>query len=154
MSSHRAAFEYFKALRAADTVIGLNAPGTLTYLYGGFVRRGDPQRTFQVPWVEFEIAGEREQDSMGDLGDRVDLIVRTHLFTNRDTMYTSLAGNQNSVAARMRAVFHGVTPTHDVLLGWVPNKIYRVSGQQAPDNGAVAHYIETYLMRMSEQTIS
>lgn len=147
MSSHQAAYALFSGLFSNDSgATGLNNASSVSNLFGGFVRRGSKNETLQLPRIEFEIASEREQDAMST--DRLDLVIRLHLFTDKNLAFGSEAGNQNSIATRMRAVFHMVTPG-SAQQGWNANQIYRVSGQQVPDDGTRAHYVETYLLRLS-----
>lgn len=147
MSSHQAGFEALAGLVSADTgATGLTNSSSISHLFGGFFRRGDPRRTSQPPWLEYEVAGEREQDAMGR--QRMDLVIRIHHFTKRDTVFSALQGNQNSLVTRTRAVFHNVTPG-GTQQGWTCNKLYRTGGQQVPDDGNFAHYVDTYLMRLN-----
>lgn len=147
MSTHQAAYDALAALVTADTgATGLNNSASLSHLFGGFTRVGDPERARLLPFIEFEVAGEREQDAMNT--NRADLVVRLHLFTDRNVMYrTTLPGNQNTIVTRMRAVFHGATPSASG--GWNFNKIYRTSAVQAPSTEVEGHWVETYLMRLS-----
>lgn len=147
MSTHQAAYDALAALVTADTgATGLNNTASLNHLWGGFTRVGDPERVRVLPFIEFEVAGEREQDAMST--NRADMVVRLHLFTDRNVMYrTTLQGNQNTLVTRMRAVFHGVTPSTSG--GWNFNKIYRTSAVQAASSETEGHWVETYLLRLS-----
>jgi hypothetical protein len=151
MSTHQAAFKALEARFTADNgADGFNNAASQNHLFGGFVRRGNPQRTFQTPWIEVEIAGEREQDSMG--GRRSDLVIRFHVFTKRDRVFSTDAGNQDDIVAHLAFLMHGATMAADATLDWYFNKMYRTSGVQAPDDGNYAHFVETYLLRLSVYT--
>lgn len=148
MSTHKAAFDICNALIAADTGAGglLDAAQGDAYLRGGFAMVGDPQRTNSPPYLDFEIASEREVDAMPN--QRVDLIVRFHLFTDRNTAFiSSNPGNQHTVVARLRTVFHRVAAGS--AGGWTGNLFYRIGGQQAPASDTKCHYVETYHLRLS-----
>jgi hypothetical protein len=149
VSSHRAAFDICNTLIAADTgAAGLNNVASVNHLFGGFARVGDPQRTNALPYIDMEIASEREVDAF--IGQRVDMVIRFHVYTDRNTVYQSTAGGQDAVVRQLRIVFHKITgATSD---SWVPNMFNRISGQQAPASDTTAHYVETYQLRMNRTT--
>lgn len=157
MDSHNAAFTYLENLYDADTsASGLKNSASAANLSGGFVRRGARHETLQTPYVEVEIAGEREQDRMQQSPNQrtTELVVRLHLFTDKNLVFGSAAGNQNTVVLRMNTVFHNIQPTTDNSTDWECNRIYRVSGQQLQGDMAKAHYVETYLVRLSAAVVA
>lgn len=148
MSTHRAAFDIVNALIVADIGAGgLSIAASDAFLRGGFSRVGDPQRTFAKPYIDMEIATEREVDAMPN--NRVDMVLRFHVYTDVNTAYrtTDVPGSQDAVVARLRAVLHGATGATSG--GWIPGVLGRVGGQQAPATDTDAHYVETYQLRLS-----
>ena len=147
MSTHKAAFDICNALIAADNgATGLNNTASDAHLRGGFAMVGDPQRTNSCPYIDFEIASDREVDAMPN--PRVDMIVRFHVFTDRNTAFIdTVPGNQHTVVARLRTVFHRVAAGS--AGGWTGNTFYRIGGQQAPTSDTKCHYVETYHLRLS-----
>lgn len=137
MSSQQALFDGAKSLFDADT--GVGGLGNVTgsqYVIGGFFRRGDPQRTSNIPSIEFAVAAEVERDSMPT--GRVEAVVEFHVYTKRDLTFTQ----QNAIATRMRTVFHGAVPADQN--GWKFSPLHRLRGVQAPAGDNLGHYVEQY----------
>lgn len=152
MSQHKAAFDICAAMITADTGAGgLNNTASDAHLRGGFARVGDPQRTQGLPYIDFEVAGDRESDAFGR--NRVDMVVRFHVWTDRNTAFLSYAGNiqpgnQDTVVAALQTLFHRVTPGAGAG-NWNPGMIVRIGGTQAPETDTKLHYVETYSLRLN-----
>ena len=109
-------------------------------------RVGDPERTSTVPRIEWEGAASSERETMGHA--RVEMIVRLHHYTNRET--PDGFGSQNAVAIRSRQVFHRAALT--TTGGWTFAVLHRLRGFQAPSADTEQHYIVEYSVIMTAAT--
>lgn len=140
MSSTRAIFSGINGAVAADTGAGglLDSSKGSAYLFGGIFRWGDPERKESANWPRLDVeAISNERD--GFVADRVEALVRCHLFIDRDTSFTRL----DAASAQLRSVLHDTKIT-DTSAVWTFSTMTQVREFEGPSSGHESHRIQEY----------